>query len=85
MTESTPEPTVGMLVRPRHKQDGYRTILEVKWKEETVEEVPNSVRRRCSVKFLLHADLAKKNGEPFMQTPWYPEEIFWNYWMLCES
>lgn len=81
-TAPKPKPVVGMLIRPRHKQDGYRTILEVNWR--TIPGDPDKAQQ-CQAKFLLYTDRSKNSGEPFMQTPWYPAELFWHYWALCDS
>lgn len=79
MTEQTSiVPTEGMLIRPSHKSDGYRTIVKVEWThkrslftDETEEHV------KCE--FLLIKD------GTIIKTPWYPKSKFWFYYSICEE
>lgn len=72
------DPVIGMLVRPIHKLGGYRTILDVQWK------VTEDTERQCQITFLLHKN-PLAGGAMTMKTPWYPIDIFWNYWTCSES
>lgn len=71
-------PSEGMLVRPAHKTDGFRTIIKV---DRTLRKnvIDGTEGPHVKVDFLLVKD------QSIIKTPWYPERMFWTYYALCDE
>ena len=71
-------PIEGMLVRPIHVENSWRTIVRAEW------QVRNSVMTGAPETH-VRCDFLLIGKQEIMKTPWYPISKFWTYYTVCDE